>query len=194
LSAGQILTARGSHGTVRIFRPAGAQWGVPVGGAHEERYWLGYTAQSPYGLRYGWREVETIPPDYADILVYDCSQVAADEAETDVLALGGWTDKGSYFPPMLWARPDEEDWQEPWFELAGLLPAPAGRAPDWRKELLSLTPREEAATLFPIGEGAEALERARRDFPEYRLEIEARGPYAAVIVTIGMRVMRWLSA
>jgi hypothetical protein len=58
-------------------------------------------------------------------------------------------------------------------------------------ELLTLTVREEAATLF-VPEAAPAmLAKASGDFPDYLLIIEDREA-GSVIRTEGVRVQRWL--
>jgi hypothetical protein len=58
-------------------------------------------------------------------------------------------------------------------------------------ELLTLTRPETFATQIPIAEAGAMLEKARADFPEYRLEIEPRGEWA-VIRTEARRGRRWL--
>ena len=63
---------------------------------------------------------------------------------------------------------------------------------DFEKELLSLTVRPEAATLFSVRAVDAALQAAKTAFPEYRLTIEKQPVGGAVVKTDGMRVQRWL--
>lgn len=59
------------------------------------------------------------------------------------------------------------------------------------RNLLSLTPKSEAATLFSASQIDESLAAARVAFPEYPLAIEARGELF-VVATDGKKVCRWL--
>jgi hypothetical protein len=58
-------------------------------------------------------------------------------------------------------------------------------------DLLTLTVREAAATVFPLPMAENMLSRAKVDFPEYRLVIERR-ECGAVVRTDAMPVKRWL--